>query len=36
VLVEHRPGASLARAGGMVRVPTFDDVREAIAILERA
>ncbi len=36
VLVEHRPGASITAAGGVVRAPTLEDVAEAIAMLERA
>jgi putative hydrolase of the HAD superfamily len=35
VLVEHRPGASIAAAGGAVRVASLAQVREAIALLER-
>jgi putative hydrolase of the HAD superfamily len=34
VLVEHRPGAPITAAGGVVRVPTLGQVSEAIAILE--
>ncbi|HTW87947.1 MAG TPA: HAD-IA family hydrolase [Candidatus Binataceae bacterium] len=36
VLVEDRPGAPIAAAHGVIRVPTLADVRQAIAILERA
>lgn len=36
VFVEHRPAASIEAVRGVVRVSTLEQVREAIAILERA
>ncbi|SRR5579875_1371074 len=36
IIVEHRPGAPIASAGGVMRVPTPRQIADAIAIIERA